>query len=126
MSEPNFRCSVVRLVTDDELLLDAGTQQGLLVGQIFDILDPRTENVTAPDGRNLGSLRRVKASVRIIEVGEQLALAEARRDFVGISSLSRALTGASATSKLTAKSWAEGVEVGDPAEPRPDASRPSE
>lgn len=118
MNDDTYRCSVVRLVTDDELLLDVGTDQGVFVGQIFDILDPTTENVTAPDGRQLGSLRRVKASVRIIQVSEQLALGEARRN-VPIANLSRALSGATPTSKLTGSSWTEGVKVGDPAEPRP-------
>ena len=108
---------VARLVTDDELLMNVGSDDGVSKGQIFAILDPKTRNVHDPKtGRDLGSLDREKARVAVIKVGEHLSLARifpSRR--VGLSGAAMYLSGSTITgSRLTSDTWPEGVEVMDP------------
>ncbi|WP_442864682.1 FlgT C-terminal domain-containing protein [Aeromicrobium sp. HA] len=113
---------VVRLITDDELLINLGSAAGVAVGDTFKVLDSRTMNVREPGtNRDLGSLERVKSRLQVVQVSEHMALAEVMGRSTGISGATRILTGGSISSRLTSGTWPEGVEPGDPvvSVPRP-------
>jgi hypothetical protein len=109
---------VVRLVTDDELIMNLGSAHGVLENMIFDILDPSTQNIIDPDTHeNLGSIERVKAQVRVINVSERISLARVHplRGRAGVSSASEALMGRKPPStRLSNDVWPDGVTPGDP------------
>lgn len=107
---------VAKIVTDDELLINKGNPDGVEVDMIFEVLDPRTQNVTDPQtGENLGSLERVKARVRVVEVGDRISLARIRPSRgSALSDAARIVSGLPGTSRLTSEVWPEGVERGDP------------
>ena len=119
MSESSpLRGYVARLITDDELAINLGLQDGVHKDVYFNVLDTSTENITDPvTGEDLGSIERIKAQVRIISVSERLSLGAIypgrRRE--GISSNLDLWTGPRRrTGRLTAEAWPEGVKVGDP------------
>ena len=86
---------VVRLVTDEELLINLGSEQGVTEGDTFQILDARTRNVKEPGtNRDLGSLDRVKTQVVVIQVSELMSLAKVRRRTMGLSGAAQVLSGA--------------------------------
>jgi hypothetical protein len=107
---------VARLITDDELLINLGSEEGVEVGYIFKVLDPRTQNVNEPvSGRDLGSIERVKAMVAVVSVSEHLALARKHpRRGSGLSATARLLSGEPVRERLTSDTWPEGVAVQDP------------
>lgn len=114
--KPDIRGHVARLLTDDELLLNIGAEQGVEVDMVFKVLDPRAQNVKDPiSGADLGSVERVKAKLRVIDVGEHLALCRVHppRDS-GISGAARVLSGAPRSGTLTGTEWPDGVSVRDP------------
>lgn len=108
---------VVKLLTDDELLLNVGTDGGAEVDQLFRILDPMTMDVKDPfTGESLGSVERVKAKVRVVEVGERVSIARVHPGrSQGLSSIAQVLSGAPRASVLSGSTWPDGVAVGDPA-----------
>jgi len=106
---------VVRIITDDELIMNLGSNDGVQVGQIFAVLDPLTQDVTHPvTGQVLGSLDRVKARVAVTQVGERLSLARVHGRVSGISGAARVLSGGGPVSRKTADRWVEGVGLMDP------------
>src|SRR5262245_22245764 len=83
-NEAPIRGSVAKLVTSDELVINRGRSQGISVGMVFEVLDPATENVIDPEtGEDLGSIRRVKAKVRVYKVEAKLSLARRVRSGIG-------------------------------------------
>jgi hypothetical protein len=109
---------VIRLVTDYELLVNLGESDGAQVGEILDVLDPRTQNVTDPlTGADLGSIPRRKVGVAIDRVSEQLSLCTVlgRSATSGLSAVSRVMSGEPALQiRADTPKWPEGVEPGDP------------
>jgi hypothetical protein len=107
---------VARLVTDTELLLNIGSDDGVEVREIFEILDPNTRNVKDPvSGEDLGSLDRIKARVVVARLSEKLSLARIHPSrFTGISGAARILSGDPPQSLLSPSTWPEGVKVRDP------------
>jgi hypothetical protein len=106
---------VVRLVTDEELLINLGSEQGVREGDTFIVLDERTRNVKEPGtNRDLGSLERVKTRIIVIQVGELMSLAKVKRRSMGLSGAALVLSGVPTSNKLTSSGWPEGVEEGDP------------
>ena len=115
----SLRGYVARLITDDELVINLGSRDGVKEDMIFSILDEATENITDPKtGEDLGSIERVKAQVKITAVSERLSLgliswpSRNREGFPGNIGI---LMGPKPRSgKLTGSTWPEGVKVGDP------------
>lgn len=71
-----IRGKVARILSSRELALNIGAKEGVQVGMIFEVLDPRTEDVKDPDtGEVLGSIRRPKIEVKVGRVDERVSLA---------------------------------------------------
>jgi hypothetical protein len=71
---------VAEVVSDREVILNRGSQQGVQEGQYFAILDPDTIEVTDPEtGDDLGGIKVVKIVVRAVEVAPKLTLARTFR-----------------------------------------------
>jgi hypothetical protein len=108
---------VARLISDSELLINKGRRDGVSVGDVFAVIDDRTTNVKDPiTGEDLGSLRRDKVKIKILEVDERLSLGQAMRGG-SMFSVGSVLSGTNprptlATTYLT-PTWPEGVEVRD-------------
>lgn len=110
---------VIRLVTDDELLLNLGTENGVSVGDEFSVLDRATLNVHDA-GQDYGSIERIKAIVRVVQVNEKMALARVLNRARPISSIASVMSGGPTRStRLTSGTWPEGVEAKDPVVPNP-------
>jgi hypothetical protein len=120
LSSKSMSGRVVQLVTDDELVFNLGADDGIKKGMVFSILDPVTQDITDPQtGENLGSIRRAKAQVRVIDVSGRISLARVypSRGRAGISYASETLMGPKPPSAaLSGDMWPDGVRVGDPVE----------
>ncbi|WP_084075266.1 hypothetical protein [Demequina sp. NBRC 110052] len=80
MSDDGVKGKVARIVSDREVILNRGLDDGVEVGATFYIFDANTVDVADPDtGENLGGVRRVKALVRAIDVAPRLTLARTFR-----------------------------------------------
>ncbi len=67
---------VIRILNDQEIVLNRGATEGLAEGDYVGIIDPETEDMTDPDTEeNLGSIRRYKVALRVTQVSERLAIA---------------------------------------------------
>lgn len=118
MSDDHY---VVKLVTDYELLVNMGKNDGAEAGLILKVLDTRTQNVRDPKtGEDLGSVDREKARVAIETVGDNISLCRVLGRTPG-GSLSAISTVMSGTSPLLIRGpepeWPEGVSEGDPVGP---------
>jgi hypothetical protein len=116
--EPGLRGRVAKLVTDQELVINIGSEDGVKTGMIFEVLDQETEDIVDPvTFTTLGSIDRIKARVRVTKVGDHIALAEAtsRRDPL-LSSAAQVLTGqpSQSSTRLTGNIWPNGVRTKDP------------
>jgi hypothetical protein len=115
---PSLHGYVARLVTDDELIINLGSRDGVREGMSFDVLDSNTQDVTDPiTGEDLGSIKRVKASVRIVRVAERLSMGRIypSRGRGGFTTAADVLMGPKPPSgRLTNEIWPEGVKRGDP------------
>src|SRR5260370_27128707 len=79
----------------------------------FAVLDPTTRGVSDPDtGEDLGSIDRVKAYVRVTQVGDRLALARIVSR-PGLSALASVVSGRQPYT-LSSSRWPEGVAARDP------------
>ena len=102
MSEPSIpiRGKVARVLNSRELALNIGTNHGVQVGMLFDVLAPNGESIRDPDTQTvLGSIERPKIRVKVTTVQERLSVAatfRTRKVNIGgagpdVSSLSRLL-----------------------------------
>jgi hypothetical protein len=111
---------VIKLVTDDELILNLGKDHGVEPNMVFQVSDPKTEHVIDPKtGEDLGSIKRIKARVRIINVSQRISLARVSplRGREGISYSVDLIMGEKPLSaKLTGDTWPDGVSIDDPVE----------
>jgi hypothetical protein len=107
---------VARIVTDDELIINKGSADGVNVNMIFSVLDPRTQDIRDPiTGENLGSIERHKAQVRVTRISDRISMARitpARR--MTLSDAASVVSGVPRSSRLTSNFWPEGVQEGDP------------
>ena len=119
---------VARIVTTDELAINRGREQNVRVGTVFEILDPRTDDIIDPDTReHLGSIKRVKARVRVTKVEAKVCLAALVRasgwlastsaiaEFFGPTTSIAGATGPTAERQGPPRFFG-GVQVGDPVE----------
>jgi hypothetical protein len=71
-----IRGKVAQVLNSRELALNVGTDRGVQVGMLFDVLDPKGEDIVDPDtGDVLGSLARPKVRIKVISVQPKLAVA---------------------------------------------------
>jgi hypothetical protein len=107
------RAFVARIVSESELIVNRGSQDGVALDMIFEVVDNRVRDVKDPrSGENLGSIDRAKAKVVVTEVGDRIALARPfgrARSWVSLGGSSRS------KSLLSDDTWPEGVVVGDEA-----------
>ncbi len=108
---------VAKLLTDSELIFNAGSDLGIEAGQVFAIMDLSARNVHDPKtGKIIGSIDREKCRVQITRVTEVLSLARLTPPRSrGISATALVLSGGTRPERLTSGEWPEGVKVGDPA-----------
>lgn len=101
MSDP-IHGKVARILNARELALNIGSDHGVKIGMLFDVLDQKGEDITDPDtGEVLGSLQRPKVRVKIVSVQERLSVASTYKsrevnvggsaDFGGIGRISAML-----------------------------------
>lgn len=71
-----IRSKVARVLNSREIVIAAGSEQGVRVGMYFDVLDPKGEDIRDPDsGEILGSIDRPKVRVKVTSIQEKLAIA---------------------------------------------------
>lgn len=76
MSDKRLRGKVARVLNSRELAINLGLEHGVGVGNLFDVLDPKGEDITDPEtGEVLGSVERPKVRVKVISVQEKLCIA---------------------------------------------------
>lgn len=110
---------VVKLVTDDELLVKASGLGVVKVGDLLEVLDPTTMKVKDPiTGDSLGSVKRVKANLVVTSVAPGLILCAAwGRSSGGLSAISRVMAGEPQVNiRGSEPHWPERVDLGDPVE----------
>jgi|688.fasta_scaffold268242_1 hypothetical protein len=70
-----LRGKIAQVLNSRELALNIGTDHGVRVGMLFDVLDPKGEDIVDPDtGAVLGSLARPKVRIKIISVQSKLSV----------------------------------------------------
>lgn len=75
MTNP-IRGKVARVLNSRELALNIGSEHGVRDGMLFDVLDPKGEDIVDPDtGDVIGSLERSKVRVRVTSVQDKLSVA---------------------------------------------------
>jgi hypothetical protein len=75
MSKP-IKAKVARILNSREIVISAGTEQGVWVDMHFDVMDPNGEDIKDPDtGEVLGSVQRPKVRVKVTQAHEKLSVA---------------------------------------------------
>lgn len=75
MSEP-IRGKVARVLNSREIAISVGEARGAKLGMLFDVMDPKGEDIEDPDtGEMLGSIERPKVRVQVTKVQEKLSVA---------------------------------------------------
>jgi hypothetical protein len=71
-----IRGKVARVLNSRELALNIGSEHGVRKGMLFDVIDPKGEDIVDPDtGDIIGSLDRPKVRVRVVSVQNRLSVA---------------------------------------------------
>ena len=75
-----IRGKVARILNSREMALNLGTSDGVRLGMQFDVLDPKTQDITDPDSKEIiGSLHRPKVRVVVGIVEPQFSIARTFR-----------------------------------------------
>lgn len=78
--EKLLKGKVARILNSKELVINIGEKDAVEIGMIFDVLDPKGEEIKDPDTKKiLGSLQRPKVRVKVIEVQKNLSVASTYR-----------------------------------------------
>ena len=126
MTKP-IRCKVVRILSDRELILDAGSSQGVQDGMVFNVMGSLSV-MDIEGGSLLETLELVKLSVRVSLTGERVAVVETYHNVD--SELKQILAGSAFVSQhekikartaSTSDEWDGVVHVGDTAVQQTDA-----
>lgn len=76
MSDDRIRGRVARILNSRELVLNIGSDLGVVEGMYFDIMDPAGEDIRDPETLEvLGSIERPKVRVQIIRVQQRISIA---------------------------------------------------
>ena len=71
-----IRGKVAKVLNSRELVINRGSEHGVQVDMLFDVLQPGGEDIKDPEtGEVMGSLERPKIRVKIVEVQEKMAVA---------------------------------------------------
>ena len=71
-----IRGKVARILNSRELVIKLGTEQGIELGMLFDVLDPKGEDIKDPDtGDILGSVERPKVRVKVNKLQDRICVA---------------------------------------------------
>jgi hypothetical protein len=74
------RGKVARILNSRDLVINRGSEAGVVIGMRFAVLDPAGEGVSDPDtGEVLGSLQRPKVQVEVTQVSSRIAVARTYR-----------------------------------------------
>lgn len=65
---------IIRIVSDSEFIIDAGSLYGVKIGQRFDIIDPDLNPITDLDGNRLGNLGATKATLTATDIRESFSI----------------------------------------------------
>lgn len=98
MTEP-IRGRVARILNSRELAINVGSAQGVRVGMLFDVLDPKGDDIRDPETAEiLGSIERPKVRVKVTSVQDRLSVASTFKskkvniggvgDFAGVGRIS--------------------------------------
>lgn len=80
MNEGRIRGKVARLLNARELALNIGSDQGVVPGMRFAVLNPRGEDITDPDtGETLGSVEVQKVLIEATRVEPRVCVARTYR-----------------------------------------------
>jgi hypothetical protein len=72
--------SVAQIVSDREVVLNRGSNDGVALGMFFKVLDPKTIDIKDPlTDEVLGSISRIKIVLKAVEVAERLTIARTFR-----------------------------------------------
>ena len=75
-----IRGKVARILSSRELALNIGSENGVELEMLFDVLDVASENIRDPDtGEVIGSVYRPKVRIRVVEVQEKISVASTFR-----------------------------------------------
>lgn len=68
---------VAKVLNSRQLAINKGADDGVKVGMVFTVFDQKGEDIKDPiTGQNLGSVKRPKVDVKVIEVEPKLSVAE--------------------------------------------------
>ena len=71
-----IRAKVARVLNSREIAINAGKKHGVSVGMLFDVMDPKGEDIKDPaTSEVLGSLLRPKIRVKVTRVQDKLSVA---------------------------------------------------
>lgn len=77
-----IRGSVAQILNQQELVINRGTEHGVLVGMRFAVLNPRGQEIRDPDsGQAIGSVDVEKTLVKVVRVQERLCVARTFRTY---------------------------------------------
>jgi hypothetical protein len=91
-----IRSKVARVLNSREIVIAAGSTQGVTKGMYFDVMDPKGEDIRDPDtGEVLGSIERPKVRVKVTQVQERLSVASTyKKERINIGGTGYAAVGA--------------------------------
>lgn len=71
-----IRAKVARVLNSREVAITAGSLQGVVTGMLFDVMDPKGEDIRDPDtGEILGSIERPKVRVQVTQTQDRISVA---------------------------------------------------
>lgn len=74
-TDVKVRGKIARVVNSREAAINVGSDDGVEMGMIFDILSPILQNIKDPDsGRSIGSINRPKVRVKVTKVEDRVSL----------------------------------------------------
>ncbi len=80
MANETISGQVAQIVSDREIILNRGSQEGVKIGMHFKVLDPKTIDIEDPVSHEiLGSISRIKIVVRAVDVADHITIARTFR-----------------------------------------------
>ena len=80
MAANKIKGKIARVLNSREIAINIGLDAGVRSGMLFDVLDPKGEDISDPEtGEVLGSVDRPKVRVKITDVKEKLSIASTYR-----------------------------------------------